>query len=100
MSIIYTVQPGDNLSSIAARYGLRSWQDIYFHPDNAPFRVRRPNPNLIYVGDTLALPIDDPGMEECLRECESRFHENHHLPFNDRVRAKRRCQRDCHGRPA
>jgi len=47
MSTRYTVRPGDSLSSIASRNGLSSWRDIYDHPDNATFRTRRPNPNLV-----------------------------------------------------
>lgn len=44
----YTVQPGDNLSSIAARYGT-SWQAL------AELN-KIPNPNIIYSGTVLRLP--------------------------------------------
>ena len=56
MSTAYTVQRGDNLSIIARRHGLRSWRDIYFHPENEAFRRLRPNPNLIYAGDVVLIP--------------------------------------------
>jgi LysM domain len=56
MSIPYTVKSGDTLSSIAQKQGIRSWQEIYNHPDNAAFRIKRPNPNLIYPGDVVMLP--------------------------------------------
>lgn len=56
MSSRYTVQPGDNLSKIARRHGYPSWRVIYYHADNAEFRRRRPNPNLIHPGDILVLP--------------------------------------------
>lgn len=56
MSARYTVQPGDHLSKIAQRHQYPSWRVIYYHPDNAEFRRRRPNPHLIQPGDVLVLP--------------------------------------------
>ena len=56
MGTRYTVQPGDSLSKIATRHGLPSWRMVYNSPDNADFRRKRPNPNLIYPGDVLILP--------------------------------------------
>jgi LysM domain len=56
MSTAYTVQRGDNLSLIAKRYGLRSWQEIYNDAENAEFRRKRPNPNLIFPGDVVIVP--------------------------------------------
>ncbi len=52
----YTVRSGDSLSSIAARNGYSSWEEIYNHDDNREFRQRRPNPNRIRAGDVLYLP--------------------------------------------
>jgi hypothetical protein len=99
MAFTYTVHPGDTLSAIARRHDLPSWQAIYFHPANAPFRARRPNPDLIRLGGVLILPLADPGRESCLRECERRCHENHLLPHRERWAARLRCERDCRGRP-
>ena len=56
MSLPYTVKKGDSLSSIARTHGVRSWQELYNHPDNAAFRSKRPNPNLIYPGDVVMIP--------------------------------------------
>jgi hypothetical protein len=56
MSKPYTVRPGDNLTIIARRVGLRSWQELYNSPDNASFRAKRPNPNLIFPGDVIMVP--------------------------------------------
>jgi len=56
MGTRYTVQLGDTLSRIAVRHGLPSWRMIYNSPDNAEFRRKRPNPNLIQPGDVLILP--------------------------------------------
>ncbi len=59
MSTPYTVKEGDWLSKIAAAHGLASWQDLYYHPDNAAFRAKRPNPDLIYPGDVVMIPNGD-----------------------------------------
>ena len=58
---LYTVNIGDTLTKIAAEYGLSSWKEIYYHPDNAGFRVKRPNPDRIYPGDKLRVPADPQG---------------------------------------
>ena len=42
MTTAYTVKSGDTLSLIASRNGLRSWRDIFDHPDNAAFRRKSP----------------------------------------------------------
>lgn len=60
MSNTYVVKAGDTLSGIAQTKGYKSWRDIYFHPDNQVFRTKRPNPNLIFPGDTLVLPNTGP----------------------------------------
>jgi hypothetical protein len=56
MSTEYIVVSGDYLSKIAKRFGFDDWRTIYNHPDNAAFRAKRPNPNLIYPGDRLMIP--------------------------------------------
>lgn len=47
----YTVKPGDNLSSIAAKYGIE-WRAIY----NANRSVLGDDPNVIYAGTVLTIP--------------------------------------------
>lgn len=49
-SIVYTVQPGDTLSGIAAKYGM-NWQDLY----NSNRFVVGDNPDLIYSGQVLVI---------------------------------------------
>jgi len=56
MSKPYTVVRGDNLTAIARRFGLKTWQELYNNPENAAFRAKRPNPNLIFPGDLLMVP--------------------------------------------
>ena len=60
MSTPYVVKYGDTLTSIAHRHGLSSWRDIYYHPDNAAFRVKRPNPDKIYPRDVVMIPTTGP----------------------------------------
>jgi N-acetylmuramoyl-L-alanine amidase len=52
----HTVKQGECLSSIAHAYGFPSYKDIYNHADNADFRKKRPNPNLIFPGDEIEIP--------------------------------------------
>ncbi len=52
----YRVQQGDTLAKIADAFGLASWKRIYDHPENADLRSRRPNPNLIFPGDSVFVP--------------------------------------------
>jgi len=64
----YTVKRGDYLPQIARRFGFSSWEKIYEHADNADFRKRRPNPQVIKVGDELFIP--DRGDKEVERATE------------------------------
>jgi hypothetical protein len=52
----HTVEQGECLSSLAKQHKLWSWRKIYNHPENASFRLARPNPNLIYPGDLVYIP--------------------------------------------
>lgn len=56
MSSNYTVLAGDTLIKIAKKFGKPSWQAIYYSPENDAFRLKRPNPNLIYSGDVIVIP--------------------------------------------
>lgn len=56
MASKHIVQQGECLSSIAHHYGLAHWRVIYDHPENAAFKAKRPNPDLIYPGDELYIP--------------------------------------------
>lgn len=67
----YIVQKGDCLSRIAKKFGFAKWQTIYDHADNAAFRKKRPNPNIICAGDKLVIP------DRVVRD-EDRFHDKTH----------------------
>jgi hypothetical protein len=56
MSTVYTVRSGDWLDKIARNHGFGSWRDLYYHPENAPFRAKRPDPNKIFPGDRIVIP--------------------------------------------
>ena len=53
------MKPGDCLYRIAKQYGFADWRTIYDHADNEAFRAKRPNPNVIFPGDQLAIPDKD-----------------------------------------
>jgi len=40
--MIHVVQQGECFSSIAARYGMKSWKELYEHPDNAELAKKWP----------------------------------------------------------
>ena len=48
MAVLPTVKSGDYLGLIAERHGLTSWRDIYYCPDDAAFRLKRPDPDKIF----------------------------------------------------
>jgi len=56
MATEHTVQQGENLVSIAKKYKIASWREIYQHPDNTAFRQLRPNPNILMPGDKIQIP--------------------------------------------
>jgi hypothetical protein len=56
MSKRYIVQPGDYLTMIARDNGLRSWQQIDWHPDNKKLRAKRAHPDRIFAGDEIMIP--------------------------------------------
>ena len=56
MSTAHTVKQGECLSRIAAQYGFRDYKTIYDDPQNADFKKKRPDPNLIFPGDLIYIP--------------------------------------------
>lgn len=69
----HTVEQGEYLGSIAARYGFRDWRAIYDHPKNEKFRQRRPNPNVIYPGDVIFIPDKDEKTVSGATGCTHKF---------------------------
>jgi Putative peptidoglycan binding domain/LysM domain len=60
----HVVKSGECLSSIAKAYGFADWRVIYNDPENAGFKKKRPNPDLIYPGDVLRIPTSEPAAIE------------------------------------
>jgi N-acetylmuramoyl-L-alanine amidase len=60
MPTVHTVRQGECLSSIARQYGFKDWKVLYDDPANAELKKRRPNPNVLYPGDLVAIPEPKP----------------------------------------
>jgi hypothetical protein len=73
MSTKHTVRQGECLSSIAAKYGFSDFRTIYNHPENADFKSKRPNPNLIYPGDIVSIPEPTAKAATCATGKSHRF---------------------------
>jgi N-acetylmuramoyl-L-alanine amidase len=69
----HRVEQGECLSSIARQYGFSDYRGIYDHPDNASFKQKRPNPNLIYPGDEFWIPEKELRHEDAVTEKRHRF---------------------------
>jgi N-acetylmuramoyl-L-alanine amidase len=60
----HVVQQGEDLFVIAARYGFRDYRTIYDDAANAELRSLRPNPQVLFPGDVIAIPDREPRVEE------------------------------------
>jgi hypothetical protein len=65
MGQIHEVAQGECLSSIALKYRISNWKTIYDHPENAAFKKKRPNPNLIAPGDQIFIPDAELREQSC-----------------------------------
>lgn len=69
----YTVEQGDHIARIAEAFGIRSWQTIWDHPDNASLKGQRGNPNVLHPGDVVSVPERAERVEDCATEKRHRF---------------------------
>lgn len=60
MSTRHVVKPGECFASLAARYGFEDYSVLYNHPANAKLKQIRPNPNVLYPGDVVIIPENEP----------------------------------------
>lgn len=56
MGTSHTVSQGETLISIAQQHGFRDWRVIYYDDANAELRRKRPNPMVLFAGDTVVIP--------------------------------------------
>src|ERR1700693_182322 len=68
MPHLHRVVQGECLATIARKHRFADWRTIYCHPQNAAFRDKRPNPNLIYPGDEIYIPDLDSGERSAVTE--------------------------------
>lgn len=73
MATIHIVEQGEYLSSIAKQYRFANYRTIYDHPQNAEFKRKRPNPNVIFPGDELFIPDKEERYESRSTEQRHRF---------------------------
>jgi N-acetylmuramoyl-L-alanine amidase len=52
----HTVNQGEQLSSIAERYGFSDYRTVWDHPDNAVLKQLRKSPHVLLPGDVIAIP--------------------------------------------
>lgn len=52
----HIVQEGENLSSIAKKYGFKSSDELYLYKGNKSLQVNRPDPNVIQPKDVVKIP--------------------------------------------
>jgi N-acetylmuramoyl-L-alanine amidase len=55
----HRVRQGECLASIAREYGFEDPSEIYQYAKNADLRRVRPNPNILYPGDTVVIPAHE-----------------------------------------
>jgi N-acetylmuramoyl-L-alanine amidase len=56
----YKVVQGDHLSSIARDFGFTDYHTIWDDGNNAELKAKRKNPNVLYPGDNLFIPVLEP----------------------------------------
>jgi hypothetical protein len=62
----HTVEQGDSLYSIAAKYRLPSWESLRDHPPNAELCQHRPHPQILQPGDVVEIPDATAGFAVAL----------------------------------
>lgn len=73
MATYHTVEQGEHLSRIAAKYGFANYRTIWDHPQNAELKQKRQNPNVLFPGDRLYIPDKQQKTESRPTEQRHRF---------------------------
>jgi hypothetical protein len=61
----HRVQQGECLTSLATRYRLKDWRELYHHPDNDSLRELLRDPHALLPGDVVAIPDREERAVEC-----------------------------------
>ncbi|HZF29219.1 MAG TPA: peptidoglycan-binding domain-containing protein [Gammaproteobacteria bacterium] len=61
------------MALIASRFRVPDWRTIYHHPENADFRRKRPDPNVIKPKDVIFVPDAVPKACDCATDKKHRF---------------------------
>jgi N-acetylmuramoyl-L-alanine amidase len=70
----YSVEQGDDLTTIAKRFNFNDWRTIYFDAGNAAFRALRPDPFILFPGDVINIPDKQPKNEEAATGKSHKFY--------------------------
>lgn len=70
----YKVAQGDDLTTIAKRFDFNDWRTIYLDASNAAFRALRPDPFILFPGDTINIPDKQPRNEEAATGKSHKFY--------------------------
>src|SRR5512134_348707 len=73
MSIVHTVQQGEHLPGIAARYGFLDYRHVWNDPANAALKDQRKSPNVLAPGDEVTIPEVTPKSVPAATEKLHRF---------------------------
>src|SRR5512139_1201705 len=73
MGSYHTVEQGQHLSQIAARYGFVDYHTIWEDAENTALREQRKSPNILYPGDQVYIPDKQQKQESGSTERRHRF---------------------------
>ncbi len=73
MAQTHTTAAGDTMVTVAFTYGFRDWRAIYDHPQNAPLKESRPNPDVLNPGDSIYIPDKEPIERDCATNQRHQF---------------------------
>ncbi len=78
MATEHVVRPGDYLAKIAREYGFTDYMTIWQAAENAALRAKRKSPNVLLVGDVVAIPERKPREEQRATAQRHRFQTSAH----------------------
>ena len=61
------------MEMIAKQFGFSDYNTIYNDPNNAAFKVLRPNPHILYPGDKVFIPDKNPGDDPAVTDKKHKY---------------------------